>query len=78
MQILTPTGNAVTGNQTMVLPTSSGALTLLQQGGVQQVLLPSNFNTGGLVNLKTLQGLKVIPLSAQNAGALKGTNRKMY
>lgn len=78
MQILTPAGNTVNSNQTVVLPTSSGALTLLQQGAVQQVLLPSNFNTGGMVNLKTLQGLKVIPISAQNAGVLKGTSFDIF
>ncbi|XP_065201606.1 nuclear factor related to kappa-B-binding protein [Planococcus citri] len=73
VQILTPAATTVNNNQTVVLPTTSGgALTLLQQTPVQQVLLPSAFNAPGMINLKTLQGLKVIPISAQNAGSLRG------
>lgn len=59
------------GNQALVL-TSQGnvraqnnpgtALTVVQQGTTQQILLPAGFQ-GGTINLKALQGLKVIPLS---------------
>lgn len=72
LQILASTSGSVNNNQTVVLPTTSGGLTLLQQTPMQQVLLPTGFNSPGMINLKTLQGLKVIPISAQNTSALRG------
>lgn len=50
-------------------PTTAGTLTVLQQG-TQQILLPQGFQ-GGTLNIKTLQGLKVIPL-AQTTASSKG------
>lgn len=46
--------------QRMVLTTPSG------QAGqyTQQIILPANFQ-GGPLNIKTLQGLKVIPMAQQ-------------
>ncbi|KAL1455399.1 hypothetical protein WDU94_009494, partial [Cyamophila willieti] len=45
------------------LQTTNGrTLTLVQQGNGQPLLLPSNFQ-GGTLNIKTLQGMKVIPFS---------------
>lgn len=51
----------------------TGTLTVLQQG-TQQILLPPGFQ-GGTLNIKTLQGLKVIPL-AQTTTSAKGTGRQ--
>ncbi|KAI5727241.1 hypothetical protein M8J76_016857 [Diaphorina citri] len=42
--------------------TNGRTLTLVQQGNGQPLLLPSNFQ-GGTLNIKTLQGMKVIPFS---------------
>lgn len=46
---------------------AQGTLTVLQQGG-QQILLPPGFHASTL-NIKTLQGLKVIPLTPAQAAA---------
>ena len=53
------------GGQTVLVasqgnPGQQGTLTVLQQGS-QQILIPS-----GALNLKALQGLKVIPLAKQS------------
>lgn len=41
---------------------------LAVQGG-GQILLPQGFQ-GGAINLKSLQGLKVIPIQPQNKGKI--------
>lgn len=41
-------------------------MVLTVQGG-GQIILPQNFQ-GGSINLKSLQGLKVIPIQQQNKG----------
>lgn len=56
--VLTPQGNVRTQS-------NPGTVTVVQQGGTQQILLPAGFQ-GGTINLKALQGLqgvKVIPLA---------------
>lgn len=65
------------GQQTILLPQSikqpsgSNTVTVLQSGGVpQQILLPAGFQ-GGTLNIKALQGLKVIPV-AQSTQVQKG------
>lgn len=54
--VLTPQGNVRAQNS------PGTALTVVQQGTTQQILLPAGFQ-GGTINLKALQGVKVIPLS---------------
>ncbi|KAJ6636672.1 hypothetical protein Bhyg_15264 [Pseudolycoriella hygida] len=57
--VKTPQTSSPSGQQRVVLT--------VQGGG--QIILPQNFQ-GGAINLKSLQGLKVIPIQQQN----KGTN----
>jgi|GEM_PF-4123927 len=52
----------LTGSQGAARPANPGSMTVMQQGTTQQILLPTNFS-GGTLNLKNLQGLKVIPIS---------------
>lgn len=52
--------SATQGQQRVVLT--------VQGGG--QIILPQNFQ-GGAINLKSLQGLKVIPIQQQNKGNFK-------
>ncbi|RZF47766.1 hypothetical protein LSTR_LSTR006030 [Laodelphax striatellus] len=54
--------------------TTAGTLTVLQQGP-QQILLPPGFQ-GGTLNIKTLQGLKVIPLAQTTASTEAGAGRQ--
>lgn len=59
-----------TGNQpqTVVLASrSQGGALVLQPGGAQQILLPP-----GALNIKTLQGLKVIPLAQATGNTTAG------
>lgn len=50
----------------MVTSTGQQRVVLAVQGG-GQILLPPGFQ-GGAINLKSLQGLKVIPIQQQNKG----------
>lgn len=47
-------------------PSGQQRVVLTVQGG-GQIILPQNFQ-GGAINLKSLQGLKVIPIQQQNKG----------
>lgn len=79
--ILTSQGAVTAGGQTVLLTsqslrgqppaTASNTMTVLQQGA-QQIFLPPGFHASTL-NIKTLQGLKVIPLApAQTTASNKG------
>lgn len=69
------------GGQTVLLAPQSlnsaglraqAPLTVLQQG-TQQILLPPGFHASAL-NIKGLQGLKVIPITASSSQQSKGDN----
>lgn len=49
----------------------AGQRVVLVQGG-GQILLPPNFQ-GGSINLKTLQGLKMIPIQQQQTAQVQAT-----
>lgn len=55
--------------------TSPGQRVVLVQGSGGQILLPSSFQ-GGAINLKSLQGLKMIPIQQSQAGQIQQNTGK--
>lgn len=74
MQLNFPTlQNVIKGTN---LTTSPGQRVVLAVQGGSQFILPQNFQ-GGTINLKSLQGLKMIPIQTQQTTQIQ-SNLSMY
>ncbi|XP_044726842.1 nuclear factor related to kappa-B-binding protein [Chrysoperla carnea] len=78
--VLLSTQSSTQDGNTTSLPTQRVVLASQGQGGqlvAQQILLPQGFQ-GGTINIKTLQGLKVIPLAAQQGKGLTAGRQQLF